>query len=100
MAQQSGNRALALDSSMADAHLAIAYAHKMKWRWEEAERHFRTAVALAPEDATAHHWYGVQLYAVGDLTRSIEELRRARELDRSGDRRDGRWAIALYSARR
>jgi serine/threonine-protein kinase len=100
MAQQSGNRALALDSALADAHLAIAYAHKMKWRWEEAERHFRITVALAPEDATAHHWYGVHLYAVGDVTRSADELRRARELDPFATTIAIDGANALYGARR
>jgi len=100
MAQRSGTRALALDSSLADAHLAIAYALKMKWRWDEAERHFRTAVALAPEDATAHHWYGVHLYAVGDVTRSADELRRARDLDPFATTVATDGAIALYGARR
>jgi serine/threonine-protein kinase len=99
-AQQSANRALALDSSIADAHLAIANAHKMKWRWEEAEPHFRTALRLAPEDATVHHWYGVQLYAIGKLTQSIDEFRRARMNGpfETTVALDG--AIALYSARR
>jgi len=100
LAQRSGERALALDSSLADAHLAIAYAYKMRWRWAEAERHFRTAVMLAPEDATVHHWYGVHLYAVGDVTRSTEELRRARELDPFATTVALDGAIALYSARR
>ena len=99
-AQQSANRALALDSSIADAHLAIAYAHKTKWRWEEAEPHFQTALRLAPEDATVHHWYGVQLYAIGKLTQSIDEFRRARKHGpfETTVALDG--AIALYSARR
>jgi len=100
MAHQSANRALVLDSSLADAHLAIAYAHKMKWRWEEAERHFRITVALAPEDATAHHWYGVYLYAVGDVTRSVDEMRRARELDPFATTIAVDGANALYGARR
>ena len=100
LAQESANRALALDSSIADAHLAIAYAHKGKWRWEEAEPHFQTALRLAPEDATVHHWYGVQLYAIGKLTQSIDEFRRARKNGpfETTVALDG--AIALYSARR
>ena len=100
LARHAADRALTLDSSLADAHLAIAYAHKMKWRWKEAEPHFRTAVALAPEDATAHHWYGVQLYAVGDVVRSADELRRARELDPFATTVAIDGAIALYGARR
>jgi serine/threonine-protein kinase len=100
LAQESGNRALALDSSLADAHLAVAYGHKMRWRWAEAERHFRMAVALAPDDATAHHWYGVHLYAVGDVTQSVEQFRLARELDPFATTVALDGAIALYSARR
>jgi Tfp pilus assembly protein PilF len=61
LAQQSAARALALDSTLADAHLAMANALKMKWRWAESERHFRAALALAPDDAPAHHWHGVYL---------------------------------------
>jgi serine/threonine-protein kinase len=97
---QSANRALTLDSSLADAHLAVAYAHKMRWQWEEAERHFRAAVALAPDDAVIHHWYGVYLYAVGEAQRSAAELERAIALDpfSAAARTDGAWA--LYFARR
>jgi TolB-like protein/Flp pilus assembly protein TadD len=100
IAKQSANRALALDSSLADAHLAIAYAYKNMWRWDEAEPHFQTALRLAPLDATVHHWYGVQLYAIGKLRQSIDELRRARENGpfETTVALDG--AIALYSARR
>ena len=99
MAQQSGSRALALDSSLADAHLAIAYAHKMKWRWGDAERHFSAATALAPEDATIRHWYGVHLYAVGDIPHALEQFERARTLDPFATTVATDGAIALYAAR-
>ncbi len=100
LAQRSAARALALDSTLADAHLAMAYALKMKWRWPESERHFRAALSLAPDDAPAHHWYGVYLYAIGRPEESAKELQRARELDPFGSTIGTDGAIALYAARR
>jgi serine/threonine-protein kinase len=100
LAQRSAARALALDSTLADAHLAMANALKMKWRWPESERHFRNALALAPDDAPAHHWYGVYLYALGRPDESARELQRARELDPFGSTIATDGAIALYAARR
>jgi eukaryotic-like serine/threonine-protein kinase len=100
LALASGDHALDLDSSLADAHLAIAYARKMQWQWPEAERHFRAAAALSPDDAGVHHWYGVHLYAQGEIERSVDELRRAKELDPFTATIGTDGAIALYGARR
>src|SRR5205823_319801 len=61
LASQNAERALRLDSTLADAHLARAYALKTQWRWEESEHEFKLALTLAPDDATIHHWYGVLL---------------------------------------
>jgi eukaryotic-like serine/threonine-protein kinase len=96
---QSANRALMLDSSLADAHLAVAYAQKMRWQWEEAERHFRAAVALAPDDAGIHHWYGVYLYAVGEAERAVAEFQRAVALEpySAAVRTDRAWALYFAS---
>jgi serine/threonine-protein kinase len=100
LAITSGNVALGLDSSLADAHLAIAYARKMQWQWQLAERHFHAAATLSPDDAGVHHWYGVHLYAQGDIERSVEELARAKELDPFTATIGTDGAIALYGARR
>ncbi|HJU91278.1 MAG TPA: protein kinase, partial [Gemmatimonadaceae bacterium] len=100
MAMRSANRALAIDSTLADAHLALAYAHKMRWQWSDAERHFRAAASLAPDAAGVHHWYGVYLYAVGEVERSAQELSRARELDPFMATIGTDHAVALYGARR
>ena len=100
LAARSANRALALDSSVADAHLALAYGLKMQWRWADAEPHFRAAVALSPDDATVRHWYGVHLYAMGDAQRSVSEMQRARALDPFATTIAVDGAMALFAARR
>jgi len=100
LAGRSAARALALDSTLADAHLAMAYALKMQWRWAESEREFQAALALAPDDGAAHHWYGVYLFAVGRVAEAVTELTRARELEPFSTVNATDLAEGLYLARR
>ena len=93
-------RALALDSSLWEAHLALAYVLKSQWRFAESEREFRAALALAPNDPTVHHWYGVLLYATGRINQSIEQMGEAKRLDPFGSTIATDGAVALYSAAR
>jgi serine/threonine-protein kinase len=99
-AERYAGRALALDSTLSDAHLALAYVLKSRWRFPEAERHFRNALALAPDDPAVRHWYGVQLYAVGRIHESVEQLTRARALDPFNATIATDGAVALYGAGR
>jgi eukaryotic-like serine/threonine-protein kinase len=99
-AERSAGRALGLDSSLAEAHLALAYVLKNRWQFAESEREFKSALALAPNDAAVHHWYGVMLYAVGRVEESVERLARARELDPFGSTIATDGAVALYGSRR
>jgi serine/threonine-protein kinase len=80
-AEASAVRALRLDSTLAEAHLALASVRKMQWRWSDAERHFQAAIAFAPGDATAHQWYGTLLYSLGRVNEAVEHLTAARDLD-------------------
>jgi Flp pilus assembly protein TadD len=51
------------------------------WDGHAAEQEFQRAIALEPNYATAHHWYGLDLAAMGRLPESLSEVRRARQLD-------------------
>lgn len=52
------------------------------WRWAEAERLFRRAIAIDPNYSTAHHWLaGDVLAARGRFAEAREELKIARRLD-------------------
>ena len=76
------NRALALDSTLASAHLAHAYLLKSyDWDWAGAEREYRTAIALDPNLATAHQWLSELLTDQGRLPEARVELGKALALD-------------------
>ncbi len=100
LASRNAQRALAIDSTLADAHLALAYALKGQWRWRESEGHFRQALALAPDDATVHHWYAVLLWSLGRMDESLEQLELARRLDPLAISVQTDFVYALYLARR
>jgi tetratricopeptide (TPR) repeat protein len=81
-ARAAAERALALDSTLAEAHTTLAYGTFMfDWDWRAAEQGFRRAIALNPGYATAHHWYGDFLGGRGDLEGYLQELRLAQALD-------------------
>jgi len=81
LAEASAVRALRLDSTLAEARLALASVRKMQWRWDEAEPQFRAAIEYGSSDATAHQWYGTFLYSLGRVDEAVEHLLRARDLD-------------------
>jgi TolB-like protein/lipopolysaccharide biosynthesis regulator YciM len=81
-AKSAAQQALSIDPAAAEAYNALAMAtYRQDWDFAAAERDFKRAIELDPNDSIAHQWYGEFL---GDLRRfdqSIAELRRAKELD-------------------
>lgn len=81
-AKAAASRALELDSSLAEAHTSLGYAHLyFDWDWAAAEREFRQALAINPNYATAHHWYHEYLTAMGRFEEQMAEILLAQELD-------------------
>jgi serine/threonine-protein kinase len=80
-ALESATRAIALDSSLADAYAARAQAELGLWQWSRAEADLRRAIALRPEDATSHQWYGELQLLRGRINDAVRELTTAQSLD-------------------
>jgi serine/threonine-protein kinase len=81
LGRESALRALALDSTLADAHLALANALSLRDQPAEALIHENRAIALEPQNATAHQWHGDNLLVLGRVDEAIAEHRRAVALD-------------------
>ena len=75
-------KALEIDPTLAEAHTPLAYAEvHYLWRWDEAEKTFRRALALDPSYVHAHHWHSHFLMAQGRTSESLDASRRALEID-------------------
>ena len=81
-AKAAAERAIALDPSLPDAHAALAFAD-FYWSHDTgaARREFERAVALAPQDATAHHWYATFLMNLRDFPHALAQIDKAERLD-------------------
>ncbi len=61
-AEMNAQRALAMDNSLSRAHAALALAlWRYDWNWKAADAEFQKALALSPNDADTHHFYGLFL---------------------------------------
>jgi len=96
-AQAAASKALALDSTSAEAHTALGYGNMIyAWNWPAAERSFRRAIAADPNYATGHHWYGDFLAGRGRLAESLGEMRRAHQLDPLSRQIGVEWGWVSY----
>ncbi|MCH9646758.1 MAG: winged helix-turn-helix domain-containing protein [Deltaproteobacteria bacterium] len=81
-AQRAIDRALALDSNLAQAHCAQGLLLTLRDQdWEGAEASYLRSIALEPSYATAHQWYSEMLTLAGRYEESLEPVRIAVELD-------------------
>jgi tetratricopeptide (TPR) repeat protein len=81
-ARAAARKALQMDETLAEAHTSLAFVEMhYDWDWPGAEKEFLRALQLNPNYATAHHWYAYYLVALGRTEESVQEIRRAQELD-------------------
>lgn len=77
-------RAIELDDSLAEAHVALAWvAGGCDWDWAASERGMQRALELNPNYATAHQLRGRLLSLLGRHAEAIAEVRQAEHLDPS-----------------
>jgi serine/threonine-protein kinase len=81
-AREAAERAIALDSQLAEAHSALGFVRfRVDWDWSGARTSFEKACELNPGHAPAHHRYALLLSALGHHDDAIAEIRQACELD-------------------
>jgi DNA-binding winged helix-turn-helix (wHTH) protein/TolB-like protein/Flp pilus assembly protein TadD len=75
-------KALQLDPTLAEPHATLGLLKsKFDWDFAGAQEEFQRSIALNPGYATAHHWAGLNLTAMGQFEEADAELRKAQELD-------------------
>jgi TolB-like protein len=76
------DRALSIFPQSAEALMVKGdFLEVMKCQLVDAAAEYRKALASAPEDPTAHHWYGMLLANTGHTREALEEIQTARRLD-------------------
>ncbi|CAN5266528.1 serine/threonine-protein kinase [soil metagenome] len=80
-AEVAADRALALDSSLADAHWARGFVLSARAQFAEAEASLRQAIQLNPNSQWAHHYYAILLTMMDRLAEAKEETRRTLAID-------------------
>ncbi len=90
-------KALQLDDTLAEAHVALG-AHKfINFDWVGAEKEIKRGLQLNPNSSQANESYSAYLRTVGRAEEALQYEIRARELDSMPDR--GEAAFAYYLAR-
>lgn len=79
--QTAATKAIELDSSLAEAHGAMAEVYSFQWKWKESVTEHERSLALNAGYAPAHHGLGLGLALIGRKAEALAHIERARELD-------------------
>ena len=80
-AGEAAEEALALDATLADGHVSLAYLEMQRWSWPPARAGFERALELSPSHAQAMQWYAQYFLYRGEFEQAIDCYERARALD-------------------
>jgi TolB-like protein/tetratricopeptide (TPR) repeat protein len=74
-------RAIQLDDGLTEAHASLGWTSFQNWDWVTAEKEFRRALQLNPNNAVARMNYAQLLAGLGRIDDALREGQRSRELD-------------------
>src|SRR5580658_1354312 len=82
LADQASEKAVELDDTSSDAHVARGNALATAWKWSAAEPEFRRAIELNQNNANAHYFYAFNyLMPTNHLEEALKQFRLALALD-------------------
>src|SRR4029079_600751 len=98
-AAEAARRALALDSTLAEAHASLGFVNLFHyWDFDTAERELKKAIALDSNYANAYLWLNHLAWARGDTPAAIAYARKAAGLEPLSLILNTRLAVALWRA--
>ncbi len=81
-AKEAAREALAIDETLAPAHVALAViAHEYEWNWTGSRSAYERAIEFSPSYANGRHWFAVSLATTADFEMALKQIRIARTLD-------------------
>lgn len=81
-AEAAAQTALSLDEGNVEAHVALMSAlSDYDWDWKGAEREFRAAIAIDPNQAVAYQYYGYALFAMNRGDEALGAMKQAAQID-------------------
>jgi serine/threonine protein kinase/tetratricopeptide (TPR) repeat protein len=99
LADQASQKAVELDDSSSDAHVARGNALATAWKWSAVEPEFRRAIQLNPNNANAHYFYAFNyLMPTNHLEAALEQFRLALALDPLAGIVKTNYALTLMDA--
>jgi len=99
-AKEAATKALEIDDSLGEAHLALARVIQLyDWDWPAVEKEYRRALELNPNDAMARNWYGEYLQEMGRNEEAFVQVRQAMVLDPLSSGSADNLGYAFYTAR-
>jgi tetratricopeptide (TPR) repeat protein len=99
LADQASQKAVELDDSSSDAHVARGNALATAWKWSAVEPEFRRAIELNPNNANAHYFYAFNyLMPTNHLEEALEQFRLALALDPLAGIVKTNYALTLMDA--
>ena len=101
LAIAAAEKALKLDSTLAEAHYVLALIRAWsEWDWENAETAFQRAIELNPNFPDVHAYYSHFLSHMGRLDEALPHIELALELDPLNALFHGLYGVALLYQKR
>ena len=100
-ADEASRKAVELDDKSSEAHTARAMALCNLLKWNDCEKEFQRALALNPNDPSAHYFYGfIYLLPHKRVDESLGHMRAALTLDPLSPVVNMNYGVVLHSAHR
>jgi serine/threonine protein kinase len=101
MAEIAARKAIELDGTLSDAHVAYGWVKLWKdWDWPAAEQEFLRAIELNPNSADAYWGYSGSLTVMKRLDEALAATKRAQQLDPLSPFINWGTGMQLYFSRR
>ncbi len=100
-ARWNAEQALALNESLAEAHVSVGVvAFRYDWNWQSAEQEFRRSIQIDPNYGPAYQWYSLLLSGLGRYDEALQLGDLSRQLDPYSSTARMNYGRALYYLRR